>query len=70
MEAIFVKCHKCNGDGVWTKHTLNGDVVHDPCPVCAGEKFIPVQYVDLSIITDKLNDIFDKCDDILEKVSE
>lgn len=50
MNTISVTCHKCNGEGIWTKDTLAGTVDHDPCPVCAGKK-----YLSTSIITMPVN---------------
>lgn len=48
MDKIFKKiCHKCNGEGAWTKDTVGGSEVIDPCLVCNGEKYTPLYYISL-----------------------
>jgi hypothetical protein len=71
--AIYVVCYKCNGAGIYYQDTLQGIVEEDPCPVCQGAKYLPVQYVELTDfglddLSDRLDDILDKCNDIIEKL--
>ena len=55
MLPILNTCYKCNGTGVWVKNHLDGDIIHDPCPVCAGKKFLPISFIDTSGIESKIN---------------
>ena len=40
-------CYKCNGAGIWTKNSPQGDIVYDPCPVCLGDKYLDIKYISL-----------------------
>lgn len=61
-------CAQCNGDGTWD-HYKNGLPDGDEtCPMCGGSGLMVIGQVDLADLDDKLDDILDKCKDILEKL--
>jgi len=66
---IFVKCAQCNGTGEYSQ----GSGIHLTSNVCnwpgCVNGFIPFGNIDSSDISDKLDDVLDKCNDILEQIS-
>jgi hypothetical protein len=72
MAGLIRVCGKCDGTGnnnLIDEETeeITGSVT---CSMCNGEKKFPSTQFDLSDITDMLDDILNKCNDILEKLNE
>lgn len=64
MADIKERCSKCDGTGVYPFNTEASGT----CDQCEGTGLFVSKVVDTTDIEDKLNDIFNKCDDILEKL--
>ena len=74
MLKIYLRCEKCDGDGIAYEYTYDADgnqvgdpEVIDPCPECDGEGFIEDGCIEGK---DTLEDILDKVNDIKEKIDE
>lgn len=67
---IKIKCGRCNGTGINDNQIVDGIVVSESCTSCSGTGYFGSGLIDATEITDLLNDIKDKCNDIFEKVSE
>ena len=61
---LYHQCGKCEGTGKFTPPELpEGD-----CPGCSGVGYNVYYHIDMNGIIAKLDDIMDKCEDILDKV--
>jgi DnaJ-class molecular chaperone len=71
MVDVLRTCPKCFGDGEHeTDIPGGGGTIGQTCPTCDGVGRLVIGYVDITDLTDKVGDIVDKCNDILERVSE
>lgn len=68
MFKIYTKCHRCNGSGVYsaTIH-VNGvpqEIDEDPCSRCQGEKYEESNMLLDGALTEKLNEIKTKINQV------
>ncbi len=69
MEEIYKQCRTCMGNGIENTFDASGNPIQVSCTACNGTGKYLCSTMDLSNITNKLNDILDKCDDILEAIN-
>jgi DnaJ-class molecular chaperone len=67
---ILSDCESCGGDGIREHVVGNSTWGTESCPPCDGTGKYVSGTVDLSDLEDQIDDIINKCNDILEKVNE
>jgi DnaJ-class molecular chaperone len=67
---VFKICETCGGDGIREYVLGDSSWGDEECPQCEGTGKYVSGSVDLSDLDDKIDDVVDKCNDILEQVSE
>lgn len=68
MGEIKKNCWQCRGSGTRPASDVDGTPI--PCGACSGTGKESWGAVNLLDISDKLDDLLNKCNDIFEKVSE
>jgi hypothetical protein len=81
-EKLYIECDACGGDGIIQRLVVdpeppNTEVWVDvPCTKCLGSgvrrsgNLAPELIIFLQDLSDRVDDVMDKCNDIFEKVSE
>jgi len=64
-EKIQRVCFKCNGVGIHYTDTEGGVIETNPCPVCNGEKYVTIEYLDLSKLKIAFDELNGKLDTII-----
>jgi DnaJ-class molecular chaperone len=64
------QCQRCNGEGKGTFPNAQGNPTYeDPCTLCGGDGIASTNsFIDITDIYDKVEDILNKCNDILESI--
>ena len=67
---IFKKCSVCGGDGLHFNVTENNAWENTTCYECNGVGSYLFGTIDLGDLEDNVNNVLDKCNDIMDKLNE